>query len=125
MVSPAMHLITGSLVSLFWATLVIAEQPLPKVDIVYPSPYGSMLDRLCPDLLKTQIEPQWIQETVQRLPEFQAQWDKEGTAYLSVALREVGLDYPFREVQATLTVCPVVPSMGSPLMIQGPRISLE
>jgi hypothetical protein len=114
----AKRLILSIQVFLFWATVVGAAQPLPKVDFVYPSPYGSMIDRLCSNLLKTQIEPKWIQETLQRLPEFQALWEKDGTAYLSVALREVGLDYPFREVQATLTVCPGVPSMGSPLMIQ-------
>jgi hypothetical protein len=80
-----------------------------------------MIDRLCSQLFNTQIEPKWIQETVQRLPEFQALWDKEGPAYLSVVLREVGLAYPFREVQATLTVCPGALSMGSPLMVKVSR----
>jgi hypothetical protein len=76
------------------------------------------LDRICTDVFKGKIEPTWVQETVQRLSEFQARWDKEGPKYFAVARRETGLDHPFREVQATLSVCAGVPSMGSPLIIQ-------
>lgn len=35
---------------------------------------------------------------------------------MKTAMTEVGLEFPFREVQATLTVCSV-PSMSSPLLI--------
>jgi hypothetical protein len=76
------------------------------------------LDQLCKDVFKGNIEPTWVQEAIQRLPEFQARWDKEGPAYFSVARRETGLDYPFHEVQATLSVCAGVPSMGTPLITQ-------
>jgi hypothetical protein len=117
MVAPA-HPIVRGLVLLSWAALAAAAPPIPKVDLVYPGPSGSMIDRLCPEFSKTPIEPRWVEETLRRLPEFQARWDKEGPGYLAVALGEVGLDYPFREVQVTLTVCPALPSMGSPLMIQ-------
>jgi hypothetical protein len=57
-----------------------------------------------------------IDETVRRRPEFQRQWDREGTRYLAAALQEVRLAYPYREVQVTLTVCPI-PSMGDPLVV--------
>ena len=103
---------------LVWRATVAEAQPIPKVELVYPSPNGSALDRLCTGAFQGKIEPTWVQETVQRLPEFQARWDKEGPAYFSVARRETGLDHPFREVQATLSVCAGVPSMGSPLIIQ-------
>ena len=62
-------------------------------------------------MFKGKIEPAWVQEAIQRLPEFQARWDKEGPAYFAVARRETGLDYPFREVQATLDLSPVLRQM--------------
>jgi len=103
----------------FVSSVTVAEaQPVPKVELVYPSPYGSPLDGLCTDVFKGKIEPEWVQEAIRRLPEFQARWDKEGPAYFAVARRETGLDYPFREVQATLSVCESVPSMGTPLITQ-------
>jgi len=69
-------------------------------------------------MTKGHIEPKHVSEVLERLSEFQALWDKQGREYLSTALREVGADYPFGEIQATLTVCPGIPPMGSPLMIQ-------
>jgi hypothetical protein len=77
-----------------------------------------MLDQLCPDLTTRQIDPRMVRETVERLPQFQARWDKEGVPYLQAVLSEVGIDYPFGDVQVSLTVCSVVRSMGSPLLIQ-------
>jgi hypothetical protein len=106
------------LVVLLWSVTVAEAQPVPRVELVYPSPNGSTLDWLCTDVFKGKIEPAWVQEAIQRLPEFQARWDKEGPAYFAVARRETGLDYPFREVQATLSVCEGVPSMGTPLITQ-------
>jgi len=92
------------------------QRPIPKVDFLYPAPLGTIFDRTCPQLLNTQINPGWVQETVRRLPEFQAQWDREGPKYLSLILAEIGLKFPYREMQAALTVCPVS-TMSMPLMI--------
>jgi hypothetical protein len=100
------------------AALAATPQPVPKVILVYPGPSGSMLDQLCPDLTKGQIDPRLVRETVERLREFQSLWDKEGVPYLEAVLSEVGINYPFRDVQVSLTVCSVVPSMGSPLLVQ-------
>ena len=77
---------------------------IPKVHLLYPAPNGSVFDRNCSGLMKTEINDEWVQETVRRTPEFQALWDKEGPAYLSVTFAEVGLEFPYREMQATLTV---------------------
>jgi len=100
---------------LLWAAASAGAQQTPKVDLVYPAPNGSTLDRACSQITKNHIEPKEVSEVLERLPEFQALWDKNGREYLSTALRGVGADYPFQEVQATLTAC--VSSMGSPLVI--------
>ena len=87
----------------------------PIIRLLYPAG-GTIFDRTCPQFLKTQINPEWVQETARRVPEFQALWDKHGPAYLSVTFAEIGLGFPYREMQAALTVCPVS-SMSIPLMI--------
>jgi hypothetical protein len=103
---------------ILWAAAAAGAQQIPKVDLIYPAPNGSIFDQFCSEVTKGHVEPKEVKEAVGRLPEFQALWDKQGREYLSTVLREVGVDYPFQEVQATLTVCSVVPSMGSPLMIR-------
>lgn len=108
------------LLLLLGAGTVIAER-LPKVRLVYTDPNGTPFDLSCPGFLKEQVDPgrhkQDIAETVRRLPEFQAWWDKEGTRYLATATREIGLPYPYTEVHVTLTVCPAVTPMSAPLFM--------
>jgi hypothetical protein len=69
---------------------------IPKVSFLYPAPYGTVFDRNCPQLLKTQVDAEWVRETVRRLPEFQERWDREGPAYLSATFAEIGLKFPYR-----------------------------
>ncbi len=75
-----------------------------------------MLDRLCKSDFKLQVDDQAIQAAVQKRPEFQKQWDAEGPAYMNAALTEIGLDFPDREMQATLTVC-LPASTSVPLVV--------
>lgn len=89
---------------------------IPRIRILYP-PNGTIFDRQCPELMKTTIKPEWVQETVRRVPEFQALWDKDGAAYLSATLAEIGLTFPYREMQVTLTVCPTIRGGSLPLMV--------
>src|SRR5262245_46251949 len=84
----------------------VIAQDIPKIYLLYP-PDGTVFDRNCSQFTKTDIKPEWIQETVRRHAEFQALWDKEGPKYLEVALSEIGLPFPYREMQAYLTVCAV------------------
>ncbi|HEX5733984.1 MAG TPA: hypothetical protein VF131_14210 [Blastocatellia bacterium] len=93
----------------------VERTQIPVIRLLYPSG-GTIFDRTCPQFLKTQINPEWVQETARRVPEFQALWDKHGPAYLSVTFAEIGLGFPYGEMQAALTVCPVS-SMSIPLMI--------
>ena len=99
----------------------VAAQRLPKIQLVYTDPNGTAFDLGCPGFLRQQVDPgrhkQDIAETVRRMPEFQARWDKEGTRYLAAAMREVGMRYPYTEVQVTLTVCPTVNPMSAPLLM--------
>jgi len=88
---------------------------LPVVEILYP-PGGSLLDRLCASDFKVKVDSEAIQAAVQKRPELQREWDAEGPAYLNAALTEIGLDFPYREMQATLTVC-LPASTSIPLVI--------
>src|SRR5215471_13434504 len=92
-------------------------QQVPIIHVLYQSPNGSIFDRTCPQFANTSVKPEWIQETVLRRSEFQADWDKDGPQYLKAALSEIGLPFPYREMQATLTVCPNVSTMSDPLLI--------
>ncbi|MEJ7609503.1 MAG: hypothetical protein WKF37_25335 [Bryobacteraceae bacterium] len=60
------------------------------MNLVYPSPNGSMLDQLCPDLTKGQIDLKLVREAVERLPEFQAQ--ATHTTITGVALQTKNTD---------------------------------
>lgn len=95
-----------------------AADALPKVHLLYPPPDGSVFDRNCSRVLEDApvIDRQWIDEAVRRAPEFQQRWDSEGPAYLRTAFDAIGRPFPFGEMQAALTVCPVS-SMSLPLII--------
>jgi len=92
-------------------------QELPTIHVLYQSPNGSTFNRTCPQFTKTAIKPEWIKETVARRSEFQADWDRDGPQYMRAALSEIGLPFPYREMQANLTVCPNVSSMSDPLLL--------
>jgi hypothetical protein len=104
-----------------WAQMPGADPlnrpPLPVVYLLYPPPNGTIFDVNCGELLKTTVDPDAVTEVVRRAPEMQALWNRDGPGYLSATLTEIGLPFPFKEVQAVLTVCPGVRSMSAPLMI--------
>jgi hypothetical protein len=103
------------LIVLSWTNLAEA-QLLPTVYLLYPAPDGTIFDRTCGATMKTEIDSKWVQETVRRAPDFQAQWDEQGPTYMTAAFAEIGRKFPFRQMQAVLTVCPVG-SISHPLMI--------
>ena len=94
------------------------SQTLAVVDLVYRAPRGAIFAN-CSQMLKT-INPEAVKAAVQRAPELQQVLNREIGAYLSATYAEVGMPYPYREVQATLTVCPGVNSMSAPAQT-GPR----
>jgi hypothetical protein len=115
-------LIVGGLLTMLCAASTGPQAPtkktaqLPVVEILYP-PGGSLLDRLCRDDFKVHIDDQDIQAAVQKRAEFQKQWDAEGPAYMNTALSEIGLEFPYHEMQATLTVC-LSASTSIPLIVE-------
>jgi len=88
--------------------LALAISIIPKIDVIYP-PYGTIFDRGC-------ANEERISEAAKLRPDLQAEWDVEGPKYLEVVLHEIGLPFPYREMQAYLTVCDVS-TMSMPLMI--------
>lgn len=88
---------------------------IPKVDLIYLK-NGTPFDQACGQAMNIPVRQEDINEIFQRLSEFQALWNKEGPTYLKTAINEVGVDFPYKEMQATLTVCDFS-SMSSPLII--------
>jgi hypothetical protein len=97
----------------FMASLQAAQ--VPVVEILYP-PGGSLLDRLCKSDFKRSINDEALSAAVRLRPEFQKRWDTDGQVYFNTALAEIGFDFPYREMQATLTVC-LRASTSIPLII--------
>jgi hypothetical protein len=87
---------------------------LPVIEILYP-PGGSLLGRLCRNDFKAPMSDESLQAAVRQRPEFQKLWDAEGPGYLNAALDAIGLDFPYHEMQATLTVC--LPAPPSPAFL--------
>ena len=81
---------------------------MPKIDIVYP-PFGTIYDRGC-------AKQELIAEAGKLRSSLQSEWDAEGPKYFSVVSREAGLPFPYREMQAYLSVCDVS-TMSMPLII--------
>lgn len=103
------------LVTVSGCMISLQAAQMPVVEILYP-PGGSLLDRFCKSDLKRSFNDEALSAAVRLRPEFQRQWDAEGPIYMSTALTEIGMDFPYREMQATLTVC-LPASTSVPLII--------
>src|SRR5262245_66303374 len=80
---------------------------IPRIDILYP-PYGTIFDRTCSQFLKgEEISSEWIAEAGRLRPTLQEQWQNEGPKYLSVVIEQIGISFPYKEMQAVLIVCTV------------------
>ena len=106
-----------TLLLLFVPAQAAFAQEVPSIQVLYQSPDGSIFDRNCSEITRTEIKREWVQETVRRRVEFQSRWDKDGPQYVRAVLKEVGLPFPYPAMQATLTVCPAIGSMSDPLFI--------
>ena len=93
------------------------SQTLPAIDLVYRAPRGTIFDANCSQMFKVPINAEAVKAAVQRAPELQRLLNREIGPYLSATYAEVGIPYPYREVQATLTVCPGVITMSAPLFL--------
>ena len=90
---------------------------LPTVDFVYPVPAGPVFDRVCPTWMnRPQVTDAQREEVIRRLPEFRAAWSDVGLCYVKMVVAATGKPYPYRDMQATLSVC-APDSMAMPLII--------
>ena len=95
------------------------EMRVPTITFIYMKG-GTPFDRGCEEFLGKAAEKWAIDEASALLNEFQQRWDNEGTTFLKTALKEVGVPFPYGEMQATFTVCDL-PSVSSPLIINVKR----
>jgi len=89
----------------------------PVIDLVYRAPNGTVFEANCNALLKTTIDPEAVKAAIERAPELRQLVNREIPVLLSATYAEVGMPYPYQEVQATLTVCPGINSMSGPLFL--------
>jgi len=88
---------------------------VPRVYLLYFK-NGTPFDRDWTRITKLPIKDEWMQETGRRLSEFQSTWNQEGAKYLQTVFAEIGIPFPYIEIQATLTVATVA-SSSTPLII--------
>lgn len=89
--------------------------PVPKIEIIYLR-NGVPFDKECSSLLNKPIRQEDMDELFNQLDEFKQAWEKDGPLYFEAALKEVGVPFPYHEMQATLTLCDFS-SMSSPLIM--------
>jgi len=87
----------------------------PVVEVLYPREARCSIG-FVRAISKCQSVTKALLAAVRFRPEFQKRWDAEGPTYLKAAPAEISLDFPYREMQATLTVC-LPASTSIPLII--------
>lgn len=93
-----------------------AAPAVPRVEILYPHG-GSLLDRVCVNEFHVPVDSEDVQAAVEKRQAFQDEWNAQGPAYMNAALSEIGIPFPYAEVQATLTVC-LRESTSVPLILE-------
>lgn len=99
------------------ATPAYAEPAVPKISFLYPSPYGTIFDRVCEEWIHRKTNSADVQELLARKAEFDKAWATTGQEYMRLALAAAGREFPYVEMQATLSVC-APDSMAFPLIIR-------
>ncbi len=92
---------------------------IPRIQLVYLR-NGTPFDQACAQAINKPLQKEDVNELYNRLDEFQKLWDKDGPTYLKTVITETGVNFPYNEMQATLTVCEFS-SMSSPLIINMKR----
>ena len=73
-------------------------------------------DQSCERWRNTKIEPQWYEELKTKIKAFQDYWDHEAPMLLATTIAEINKPFRYKEMIATLTLCPIQ-SMSRPLLI--------
>lgn len=97
------------------------EAGIPSIDIEFS---GLIEFGLCERLSGSPVEDDAIEELANRVGEFEAAWKDRGPTLLRETVATTGEPFTFLERQAILHLCPDVPSMSAPLLINS-RLYLE
>jgi hypothetical protein len=73
-------------------------------------------DQSCERWRHTKIEPQWYEELQTKIKALQDYWNHEAPLLLGTTIAAINRLFPYHEMLATLTLCPI-PSMSRPLLI--------
>ena len=116
--------ITTIVLSVLIATALPAnahEPEIPSIDIDFS---GLIEFALCERLSGSPVADDAIEELASRVGEFEAAWNSRGPILLRETVAATGEPFTFVERQAILHLCPGVPSMSMPLLINS-RLFLE
>jgi hypothetical protein len=78
--------------------------------------YAADFDQACSQQTKYQIDPAWVSELTTRLPEFNADWAKDGPTLLRTSEEIVGKPFQERDIWVSLSACSL-PSVSDPLLV--------
>lgn len=85
--------------------------------------YADGFDAVCSQQTHYAIKPEWVAEVNARLPEFTANWRRDGERLLRATGEVVGKPFRDKEYLVALSVCSF-PSMSDPLLVNV-RFSLK
>ena len=97
------------------------EAKIPSIDIEFS---GLIEFGICERLSGSPVADDAIEELVSRVGEFEAAWNDRGPILLRETVATTGEPFTFLERHAVLHLCPDVPSMSAPLLINS-RLYLE
>jgi hypothetical protein len=92
---------------------------LPSVQLAYADGF----DAVCSQQTHYAIKPEWVAEVNARLPEFTANWRRDGERLLRATDEVVGKPFRDKQFMVALSVCSF-PSMSDPLLVNV-RFSLQ
>ncbi|HEY1910294.1 MAG TPA: hypothetical protein VGG73_05190 [Vicinamibacterales bacterium] len=96
-----------------------ASSDIPIVQLSYADGF----DSVCSQQAHYAIKPAWVAEVNSRLPEFAANWKRDGEPLMRAIEQIVGTPFRDKELLVALSVCSF-PSMSDPLLVNV-RFSLK
>jgi hypothetical protein len=97
------------------ASVVPAPSAIPSVQI----DVSDVFEQSCADLIQKPVDQPATSELNRVLPQLRQEWANAGPELLGAASQVTGRPYRFRETRAIVFACPGLPSMSSPLLING------
>ncbi len=85
---------------------------------------ASIFDLVCQEKTGFKVEPEWQQELLDRLPEFQREWEKKASALIDASEALASRRFSRKEYSVALTLCKWTP-MGDPAFIVSVRPYLK